>query len=349
MITAVESLFFDWSGTLADDLAPVLRATNLVLAEHDKPGLTRAEFQRAFRLPFVHFWDQALAGVPLERIEESYHRHFVDRQDAVALLPGAHDILALAQRQRRRIFLLSSIKPAHFQRQAERLGVLGYFESSFTGVYDKRVDFPKILQQTRCRPERTVYVGDMVHDVEAARAAGVCAVAVLSGYDPVDKLRAACPDALLETVGDLIPFLRFGSSRQPITTVGALIEHPDGSGRILLCRSRKWAKKWGIPGGKVRAGEMLEMAMRREILEETGLRLSDVQIGPVLDSIDDPDYVPSQHFIIINYFAKAQSADVLLNDEADAFTWSPPQEALLMELNTPTQLLLKRCFPGDKP
>ena len=46
-------------------------------------------------------------------------------------------------------------------------------------------------------------MGDMVHDIHAAQAGGVTSVAVLSGYDPVERLAQAQPQVILPDVGEL--------------------------------------------------------------------------------------------------------------------------------------------------
>ncbi len=56
-------------------------------------------------------------------------------------------------------------------------------------------------------PATCVYVGDAVVDVEAARAAGMGAVAVTWGAGEAGALAASGPDAVLDTVGELAAFL----------------------------------------------------------------------------------------------------------------------------------------------
>ena len=69
---------------------------------------------------------------------------------------------------------------------------------------------------------------------------------------------------------------KFEESRPPLATVGALIFN--SKNEVLMIRTHKWSNLWGIPGGKIKWGETSEAALRREILEETGLKISGHQI-----------------------------------------------------------------------
>ena len=55
---------------------------------------------------------------------------------------------------------------------------------------------------------------------------------------------------------------------------------------VLLVRQGTGLKLWTLPGGKVKKGESLVKALKREILEETGLR---VQVGSLLGVLDRRD------------------------------------------------------------
>ena len=63
--------------------------------------------------------------------------------------------------------------------------------------------------------------------------------------------------------------------RLPVSVKGVLIHR----GRVLVLRNDRG--EWELPGGRLDDGETPEEALRREILEETGLR---VTVGSLVDA-----------------------------------------------------------------
>jgi phosphoglycolate phosphatase len=199
----LRNLLLDWSGTLVDDMPPVIGATNYVLEHFGKPPLTRDEFRRHFRLPFTEFYEEFLPDVPLIELDALFHRRFVEIQDEVAPLPGLYEFLDFCRASGRRLFLLSSMKQEHFDVQSEKLGLRDYFEHPYAGVIDKRAKIGHVLETHGLDRGETAFVGDMIHDVETARHGGVMSIAVLTGYDSVEKLLPSKPDVVVSSLHEL--------------------------------------------------------------------------------------------------------------------------------------------------
>ena len=198
-----ENWIFDWSGTLVDDLAMVLDATNHVLRYYGKGAISREDFKQRFRLPYVGFYEEILPGVPLDELEDHFRVGFADSAESGVispLLPYAEEFLKSLKGLGKRMFILSSMDAQAFELHAKELGVDHYFEAVYAGVLDKRAKIHDLLKNHDLKAENTVFLGDMCHDVETARHGAVTSIALLTGYQSAEQLQRVQPDWL---VGDL--------------------------------------------------------------------------------------------------------------------------------------------------
>jgi phosphoglycolate phosphatase-like HAD superfamily hydrolase/ADP-ribose pyrophosphatase YjhB (NUDIX family) len=361
----IRNIIFDWSGTLVDDLPAVWKATNYVLTRAQRAEMTLEEFRARFCLPFTKFYRRHVPRVPLPRLENWYHRRFRQVQDSVRELPHAREFLEFCRAHKLRTFLLSSVHREHFTAQARLTGFGRFFETPYVQVRDKRKKIHEILAANDLRIEETLFVGDMQHDIETATLGGIHSCAVLTGYNTLAQLRAAQPDLIVEHLGELQRIFEqtgwnvggaapprgrevgdmrytpkaFLAGRVPVATVGALIFNP--AGEVLMVRTHKWSDRWGIPGGKIKWGEPSLEALRREVKEETNLEVTDIEKVLVQDCIHPKEFYRDAHFILLNYTCRAAGKSLVkLNEEACAFQWVKPKQALTLPVNEPTRTLL---------
>ena len=106
------------------------------------------------------------------------------------------------------------------------------------------------------------------------------------------------------------------------------------SGEVLFLRrqeDKSEGNKWGVPAGKIDAGEDEIQAIAREIWEETGLALPYEQI-----TYFDKVYVryPDYDFVYHMFHAKLEERpDVTISKvEHQEFCWASPQDSLAMDL-----------------
>ena len=347
----IRNIIFDWSGTLVDDLPAVLQASNFVLTQSGKPAMSLDEFREEFQLPFTRFYDRHTPHVPMAQLEAWFHAEFRQSQSSVVELPHARDFLEFCRAKKFPTFLLSTVHGDHFKVQCQGNGFDAFIDRPYTDVWDKRKKIHEILRENHLQPEETLFIGDMEHDIATARHGGIHSCAVLTGYNTLDQLRAAKPDLIVEHLGELKrvllknhfhlkPLEPDASVEPPLATVGALIFNAQNE--VLMIRTHKWSGKWGIPGGKIKRGEQAEAALRREILEETGLTVTDIQFVLVQDCISSKEFYRDAHFVLLNYTCRcrAKKPSVTLNEEAQEFQWLPLAQASKINLNRPTKVLL---------
>jgi 8-oxo-dGTP diphosphatase len=107
---------------------------------------------------------------------------------------------------------------------------------------------------------------------------------------------------------------------RPLVGVGVVVWHGE---RLLLIRRGKPPRvgQWSLPGGAQKLGETVAEAARREVLEETGLK---VEVGEVLAVVDlierDGDRV-RYHYTLVDFGAEAGRADLRPGGDAAAARW----------------------------
>lgn len=335
------NIIFDWSGTLCNDLPPVLETVNRILEHHQVDGIDEPSFRREFRLPFGDFYNQRIPGASHKKLEALYNELFPLSEKKAEPIPHALDFVAAMHSQGQRLFVLSAVTASHFHEQAAHLGFGNWFEGLYLQVRDKRQVIHDILEEKGLSPDDTCFIGDMCHDVDTANHAGITSIAVLTGYDSAEKLAGSAPDVMVAHLDQLHDWFRRSDPfrKAPICTVGALIL--DSEDKVLLMKSSKWQDKWGIPGGKVQRGETNLEALHREIQEETGIQIQSPEFLRVDDWIDPPEFQHPAHFLLLSYLCKAPDTKVTLNDEAEEFCWATPKQAAAMSLNAPTRLILE--------
>lgn len=204
------AVIFDVDGTLVDSLA-ALR----VVAERAAPGLRVDETAVRHTLNTqAPFWEQLLpADTPdrerrIESLKAEAQRLWPEvLRDHARAFPGAGAALAALARAGLRLGIVTGSREGSFE-PLRREGLMQFFGAVVTRR-DVSVNKPHPEGLLRCvrelgvAPADAVYVGDTPLDVAAAHAAGMAAVAVLSGAGDSALLSDCAPERLIASLAGL--------------------------------------------------------------------------------------------------------------------------------------------------
>ena len=124
--------------------------------------------------------------------------------------------------------------------------------------------------------------------------------------------------------------------KYPEVIVGVLIFNQEG--KVFLMVSPKWKGKYSLPGGHIEYGETMEDTAKREIKEETGLDIFDIQFLMVQECIFSEEFYKKKHFVFLDYIAKTKETKVILDGrEGIEHVWATIDEALKLPLNSFTR------------
>jgi 8-oxo-dGTP diphosphatase len=106
--------------------------------------------------------------------------------------------------------------------------------------------------------------------------------------------------------------------KTPLLTVDCVIF--DAEGRVLLIRRRNppFQGGYALPGGFVEVGETVEAACRREVQEETGVRVGRFRLTGVYS---DPKRDPRGHTCSVVFLARTWRGTPKAADDAAAVEW----------------------------
>jgi ADP-ribose pyrophosphatase YjhB (NUDIX family) len=112
----------------------------------------------------------------------------------------------------------------------------------------------------------------------------------------------------------------------PARPIPATIAAVVRDGHVLLVRRANPPDEncWAFPGGKIDAGECIEAATARELLEETGVVAEPLHVFDAVDVFDrDEAGALRRHFILIAVLCRWQSGEPVAGDDARDARWIP--------------------------
>ncbi|MDG6910631.1 MAG: HAD family hydrolase [Nitrososphaerota archaeon] len=209
-------VMFDWDGVLIDSLGSSFNVYNKIFAKLGLRQLTKDEFLE-FQSPNWYDFYRKI-GVP-ERFWKQADDDWLKLYDEEKpdLHPDALGCLTALKGRGFSLALISNGSKDRITEELERLKVRPYFDSVEFGTRKEHLKpSPYMLDKTLAtlgiNPVEAVYVGDSPADIQAAKNAGVPAIALARGPIQAQRLRAEGPDHIFGGLEEMTGFLTNGAA-----------------------------------------------------------------------------------------------------------------------------------------
>lgn len=208
-------IIFDWDGTLVDSIDWIVlslsKAAEIceckVPEEQAIKDIIGLSIQRATDILFPKI-DQKIR----KQLIACYSQEFFSKQISPDdLFVGVNDILVELRKKGVLLAVATGKTKAGLDRAVEGTGLNGFF--NMTRCADQTASKPKpdmlddIIEEAGVSRERTVMVGDSIHDMQMAKNAGIASVAVTCGASTYDQLQQFSPLINLQQTTQLLDIL----------------------------------------------------------------------------------------------------------------------------------------------
>jgi phosphoglycolate phosphatase len=207
-------LVFDWDGTLMDSAEAIVEALQAACHDLELPVPSNDNARYIIGMSLHDALSHVLPGVdPAQHplVAERYRHHFLARDSATALFPGAADTIKELHAAGFLLAVATGKSRRGLNRALGATGLSGYFHA--TRCADEGFCKPhpgmltELMTELGVSSKRTLMIGDTSHDMAMARSARVARVAVAYGAHVRHALLAYAPLACVDAMSELRSWL----------------------------------------------------------------------------------------------------------------------------------------------
>lgn len=205
---AIQTVLFDFDGTLADTNALISHSHLHVLEEY-YPGEYDLDRVRAFNGPSLDMVYGSLNPTEKDVMIAKYRAYNETHHDEqVRLFDGVKESLATLKANGITLAVVSTKKNEILLHGLTILGIKDYFDVIVGGLdYTKAKPDPEpifvTLERLKKEKETAIMVGDNSHDIESAKNAGIPSVFVAWSEKTLEEIAPYQPDKIVATMAEL--------------------------------------------------------------------------------------------------------------------------------------------------
>lgn len=129
----------------------------------------------------------------------------------------------------------------------------------------------------------------------------------------------------------------------PVVGVGGVIVR---DGLVVLVKRAHEPRRgeWSLPGGRVELGETLVDAVRREVLEETGLEVEVGALVELFDRVHRRGERVQYHFVIADFLCHPRGGALRAGDDALDVAWVAVDALAGYHVNAHAEAVIRKAL-----
>jgi phosphoglycolate phosphatase len=215
MKNCFDLLIFDWDGTLVDSIDWIVHCVQTAAIETQYPVPTAQAAKDIIGLSIQEAMNTLFPDVDSamqKQMVACYSETFFSRQTtAQDLFSGVEDMLVEFKQAGYQLAVATGKTRSGLDKVLHSTGMVDFFQ--ITRCADETASKPhplmleQIMRHTGIRPERTLMIGDSIHDLQMAKNAQIASVGVTCGAHSANILQQYQPLVCLEQTKELLELI----------------------------------------------------------------------------------------------------------------------------------------------
>lgn len=191
----IETILWDWNGTILDDVDICVAAMNKMLVERNIPKVTTEFYYKHFTFPVKDYYEKIgwdFSKEDFSKVSEEFMTYYDGLFNSAPLHQNIKETLAFLKAQGYRQMVLSALENSLLTESLKIHGLNPYFDAAY-GIENilgggKIHLANRLMAEQQLNPATTCMIGDTEHDFEVAEAVGAQCILVSHGHHTFERL-----------------------------------------------------------------------------------------------------------------------------------------------------------------
>lgn len=192
----IENIIWDWNGTLLNDVEICIRSMNVVLEKRKLTLLNVDSYREVFTFPVKDYYRELGFDFEKEAFEipaMEFIDEFTRNLPLASLHEQSMEMLNYFKDKGYRQFILSAMEQDALQKSVSMKGISEFF-TEIKGIRDhyaggKEHIAHELIEEHGMDTNKTLLIGDTLHDMEVAKNTGIHCLMVSSGHQSAHRIK----------------------------------------------------------------------------------------------------------------------------------------------------------------
>lgn len=194
-INNINTIIWDWNGTLLNDIDICLSSINKLLIKRGLSSLNKNDYRDIFTFPVKEYYIKAGFDFQKESFDDvavDFMNMYHQKLPEARIFEDVEPLLKTLQSNNFRQIMVSAMEHNSLIATVKDKGIYDYFDQ-ISGISDifahsKIENARAIVKELDLNPEKICLIGDTIHDYEVAMELGTCCLLVSNGHQSFYRL-----------------------------------------------------------------------------------------------------------------------------------------------------------------